>query len=301
MIVEWGEVKRDKSFKLDPLSLNNPKDSIIESKKYFVRIENLAHIPLSQKIYSLDIYDESKNKIGVITNNNTQNIINTELLIDDSFCELANVLLEYQNQYGLNEVGLEVGYERNNEIIFPLKVKPLNDKGLSYDWSIKNSTDKNASQSVYGSRRSGGTRKHAARDLYTNPLTEVIAIADGKVLEQKNFYEGTYQITVLHETSQYGKFIIRYGEMDKNSILVKDGDEIKQGQILGKTGKMNGIKNYMLHFEFYTNGTRDDVKGNGVLTMKGKNAFQRRDDIADPLEILQEGYKNTFDSKGRDK
>ena len=80
-ILEWGEVKRDKNFKLDPLSLNNPKDSIIESKKYFVGIENLAHIPLSQKIYSLDIYDENKNKIGVIANHNTQNIINTELLL----------------------------------------------------------------------------------------------------------------------------------------------------------------------------------------------------------------------------
>ena len=32
MILEWGEVKRDKSFKLDPLSLNNPKDSIINLK-----------------------------------------------------------------------------------------------------------------------------------------------------------------------------------------------------------------------------------------------------------------------------
>ena len=28
-------------------------------------------------------------------------------------------------------------FGERNEIIFPLKVKPLNDKGLSYDWTIK--------------------------------------------------------------------------------------------------------------------------------------------------------------------
>ena len=97
-IVEWGEVKGDKSFKLDPLSLNNPKDSIIESKKYKVKLDN---IPM--------IIKDGYNK-ATLTNHNTQNIIDFEILIDDRFCELANVLLEYQNQYGLNEVGLEVGY-----------------------------------------------------------------------------------------------------------------------------------------------------------------------------------------------
>ena len=75
-------------------------------------------------------------------------------------------------------------FGERNEIIFPLKVKPLNDKGLSYDWTIKNPTDKNATQAVYGWNRNGGKRKYAARDLYTNPLIEVIAIADEKVLEQ---------------------------------------------------------------------------------------------------------------------
>ncbi len=31
---------------------------------------------------------KNNNKAGVITNNNAQNIINTELLLDDRFCEL---------------------------------------------------------------------------------------------------------------------------------------------------------------------------------------------------------------------
>lgn len=116
-IVEWGEVKREKrekSFGLHPLSLNNPERQFAESKKYFIHIENISPIPLSQKIYYLDIYDENNNKVGTITNNNTQNIINTELLIDDIFCDFANILLEYQREYSANRIKLEVGYERNN-------------------------------------------------------------------------------------------------------------------------------------------------------------------------------------------
>ncbi|WP_245596269.1 hypothetical protein [Helicobacter rodentium] len=79
--------------------------------------------------------------------------------------------------------------ENLKEIIFPLKVKPLNDKGLPYDWSIKNPTDIKATQTIYGRNRQGGKRKHAGRDLYTdffernvkNPKSniEIIAIANG--------------------------------------------------------------------------------------------------------------------------
>ena len=311
-IVEWGEVKREKSFGLHPLSLNNPARQFAESKKYFIHIEN---IPLSQKIYYLDIYDENNNKVGTITNNNTQNIINTELLIDDIFCDFANILLEYQRKYSANRIKLEVGYERNNEIIFPLKVKPLNDKGLSYDWSIKNPTDKNATQTIYGRNRNGGRRKHAARDLYTdffernikNPKSnvEIVAIADGEVLDKRDFYLDTKQVTILHETSKYGKFIVRYGELDSSRILVNIGDKVKQGQVIGYAGLMLKSGTHpsivphkqvmMLHFELYKDGSKIDVKkgGKDILSIAG-NIFERRNDIADPLEILQEGYKNTF-------
>ena len=313
-IVEWGEVKREKSFGLHFSSLNNPARQFAESKKYFIQIDNISPIPSSQKIYYLDIYDENNNKVGTITNNNTQNIINTELLIYDIFCDFANLLLEYQGKYAANRIKLEVEYGRNNEIIFPLKVKPLNDKGLLYDWSIKNPTDTNATQTIYGRNRNGGARKHAARDLYTdffernikNPKSnvEIVAIADGEVLDEGEFYLDTKQVTILHETSKYGKFIVRYGELDSSRILVNIGDKVKQGQVIGYAGLMlkgkpkihpNIIPNkqvMMLHFEYFTNG--NDTNVIGKLTDYSKLPFQRRNDIADPLEILQEGYKNTF-------
>ncbi|WP_237022245.1 hypothetical protein [Helicobacter trogontum] len=148
-IVEWGEVKREKSFGLHPLSLNNPERQFTESKKYFIQIDNISPIPLSQKIYYLDIYDENNNKVGTITNNNTQNIINTELLIYDIFCDFANILLEYQGKYAANRIKLEVEYERNNLRLSGKEwVKEYKEKGGQSKGSMLNDLEYNFKKNV---------------------------------------------------------------------------------------------------------------------------------------------------------
>jgi hypothetical protein len=80
------------------------------------------------------------------------------------------------------------------------------------------------------------------------------------------------------------------------------GDKVRKGQVIGYAGFMidNGkhpriVQDKivtMLHFEYFTNGA--DTKD--VFTVKNdpNNKFKRRKDLADPLEILKEGYKNTF-------
>ena len=77
---------------------------------------------------------------------------------------------------------------------------------------------------------------------------------------------------------------------------------MRKGQVIGYAGFMinNGKHPYiveneivtMLHFEYFTNGANID----DPLTVRNdpNNKFQRRKDLADPLEILKEGYKNTF-------
>ncbi len=197
----------------------------------------------------------------------------------------------------------------SGQIIFPLKVKPKNDKeGVwkNYYWaaSLK---DSNASQAIFGRNRSGGARKHAARDLYTEPLTEIVAICDGEVKSISTYYYGTWQITIKHETNDGRKFFIRYGEVDPKSIVVKVGDKVKQGNTIAKTGLMinpktnqhpsiiSGQTVYMIHFEYYTGS-------DGLETPPPNNTggtvppYDRRKDIHDPLDILQEGYKNTFEN-----
>jgi len=202
-------------------------------------------------------------------------------------------------------------------IIFPFKVKPINDidgELSNYYWGAK-LNDTNASMAIFGRNRSSN-RKHAGRDLYSNckPVSkaengfEVVAIAPGKVIASQEFYLQTNQLSIRHKTEDAREFIIRYGELDPKSITLKVGDSVKQGQILGKTGVMKNKNGpaaipiagktahnvSMLHFEYFTgNGFSLDDASN--LTIKEHGVYSRRDDIADPLAILLEGYRNSFD------
>ena len=196
-------------------------------------------------------------------------------------------------------------------IIFPLLVKPLNDPQGSlknYDWT-KMLEQKGASQAVFGRGRSSG-RKHAGRDLYSNihpinqakPGDKVISIAPGRILRIVPFYLETYQVSIKHTTTDNRTFIVRYGELDPASIThLKEGHPINQEDRIGNTGvltRKNGKaasivdKNNvsMLHFEYFT-GKNESLDTADNLTQKGKNKYSRRSDMADPLEILLEGYR----------
>ena len=80
------------------------------------------------------------------------------------------------------------------------------------------------------------------------------------------------------------------------------GDKVRKGQVIGYAGFMinNGKHPYiveneivtMLHFEYFTNGA--NTKDAFTVKNDPNNKFKRRKDLADPIEILKEGYKNTF-------
>ncbi|WP_231889184.1 glycoside hydrolase family protein [Mangrovibacter phragmitis] len=199
-----------------------------------------------------------------------------------------------------------ISQTKKKEIIFPFKVKPKNDiEGVwkQYYWAASLS-DSNASQAIFGRNRSGGSRKHAARDLYSEPLTEIVAISQGIVRSISTYYMGTWQITVEHTTADGRHFYIRYGEVDHSSIVVSNGEQVQQGAVLAKTGLMinsatgqppgiiPGQTVYMLHFEYYP-GNNDTPPPNNTPALP----FKRRSDLRDPIEILREGYRNTFDEE----
>lgn len=190
-------------------------------------------------------------------------------------------------------------------VIFPLKVRPLNDAGGSFANQWTKTARANAA--CFGSgrkKKGGGVRRHAARDLYAQDLTEVVAIAPGKVLRVAAFYCQTHAITIKHETSDGRKFVIRYGEVDPATICVKQGDPVTQGQLLGKTGILKNAdgsklivtqgKNVsMVHFEAFSGANGLD----SATDLSGSHGeYLRRADLIDPLTLLQEGYLNTFKS-----
>ncbi len=192
--------------------------------------------------------------------------------------------------------------ERDKQVIFPLTVKPENDSEnfwKHYDW--RNTQQSN--MAAYGTNRNGGSRKHAARDLYTKPYENVVAICDGIVLDSQRFYCQTNQVTIKHKTNDGREFLVRYGELDPSSIQVHIKDSVIQGQLIGRTGKLlesdgtptvirDGRVIFMLHFELYSG--EDGLNISIPLTNRSRLPYQRRSDLQDPLALLDEGYKNTF-------
>ena len=253
------------------------------------------------------INQDTKYGINLLSKDNMNSFIN-------SFNESKSITRVDKGMWVDGDKEALVKIEIGNEIVFPLKIKPLNDKGMKYDWTLM-VDDKRAKQSVFGKSRNDGTRKHAARDLYTDmpPRTnanelaftsnvEIVSIADGEVIQTGPFYYKTDHITIQYDTVEFGSFIIRYGEVDPSRVKVKVGDKVRKGQVIGYAGFMinNGKHPYivdseivtMLHFEYFTNGANKDDPL--TVTNDPNNKFKRRKDLADPLEILKEGYKNTF-------
>lgn len=215
------------------------------------------------------------------------------------FEQLANYNQNQENRSWLSNV-----YHKyvSSELIFPLKTLPLNYKNgffRAFDFTASSGTH----QATFKSNRDNGARLHAARDLYTEPYAEIIAMTHGKVIDVAPFYMGTSQITIEHTYSIDGenKMIVRYGEVDPLSIAVKIGDWVNKGQVIGKTGKLikngkplmviNGKVVYMLHLEIYTGKLGNNVAVN-KLTTSG-NKFTRRADLIDPIDILKLALDNT--------
>jgi len=142
---------------------------------------------------------------------------------------------------------------------------------------------------AFGASRSKGRRAHAGCDLYFPVGTTIHAITAGTVrAEPYEFYEGTDALEIDH-----GTFVARYGEIQKGSAMVHKGDQVTPGQPIAKVGKLDSIKDSMLHLELY------DKSAQGALTQKigptKKTAkgvpFRRRVDLVDPTAKLNE-WKN---------
>lgn len=101
---------------------------------------------------------------------------------------------------------------------------------------------------------------HTGIDLHCQPSSEVFAIEDGVVLKIKPF-TGTKADSPWWEDTDYLGVLspsgyIVYGEIE---ALVKEGDKVKSGQLIGKVKRvLKKDKNKpmdMLHLEFYTKET----------------------------------------------
>ena len=129
----------------------------------------------------------------------------------------------------------------------------------------------------FGSGREGGTRKHAAADLYHIVGEPIYAVDDGEVIDTYEFYSSTYAVEVQHPG-----FIIRYGEIkQKLPDGVSPGVKVKAGQIIAYIGQMKCCRP-MLHFEMFSG------EGKGPLSDLPRLPYKRRSDLLNPTSKLLE-------------
>ena len=98
----------------------------------------------------------------------------------------------------------------------------------------------------------GGARRHSGVDLKTKPNDEIYAAFDGEVVASGPYYGYGNCIRIKHA---YGLETL-YSHQSKN--MVKKGDKVKAGQVIGLTGRTGRATTEHLHFEVSFDGKRLD-------------------------------------------
>lgn len=202
------------------------------------------------------------------------------------------------------------------ELLFSFRTIPLNHPDGFKTKAYKNFdyTLKEDNAATFGYKRGNpSVRLHAARDLYYEVDEPIYAIANGIVKNIQKFYRDTWVIEIEHEYQQIKGYniVVRYGEVHKNGILIKEGDRVIRGQQIAKIGLLvpHVIQPYpdkrgMLHIEIYTgeeSGSlfgRSSVKYGDMLYAKStkyatSRSFKRRKDLFDPLTLLKKMFINS--------
>ena len=136
-----------------------------------------------------------------------------------------------------------------------------------------------------GYRNLGGTEYHGGMDLVALDDKNVYAIADGKVdatpYEANGF--GYYVRQLLPDGTR-----LYYGHMAKDSICVKAGQTIKQGDklgVMGSTGRSTGAHTHIEHRIKGTSKTSLDIsKFTGIPNKVGTYEAEDSIDYAEKVQ-----------------
>lgn len=98
-----------------------------------------------------------------------------------------------------------------------------------------------------------GSRSHAGIDLGGKRGSPIYAIEDGVIDRTKRQDNGALQIVMRGESG--AKFY--YGHMDK--VLIKGGQRVAAGDVIGTMGDSGSPGAVHLHFEFWRSGGESDA------------------------------------------
>jgi len=135
-----------------------------------------------------------------------------------------------------------------------LTAKKTLDKIMSKGQFI-NPTDKFRITSQFGQRTApttGASTNHNGIDIATPHGTPVVAPADGEVLVVNETAQGGKQIIIIHNDGY------KTGYAHLSEQLVTVGQNVKQGQLIAKTGNTGIGTGAHLHFTLSYNGVKID-------------------------------------------
>ena len=97
----------------------------------------------------------------------------------------------------------------------------------------------------WGASRDGGIRKHKGIDIHARKGTPVVAISSGVVVNRDHTPIGGK--TLWLKSDDYG-WVAYYAHLDKQ--LVKEGQYVKKGQVIGTVGNTGNARSTPPHLHF---------------------------------------------------
>ncbi len=117
-------------------------------------------------------------------------------------------------------------------------------------------------QGHFGAPRDGGARRHAGLDLSCPEGTPVLAAHDANVelAGWAGGYGNVVYLTERHELplGAHAAIQTRYAHLRAGGIAVRQGAQVRRGQLIGYSGNTGNSTGPHLHFEIRLNGTAVD-------------------------------------------
>ncbi len=103
-----------------------------------------------------------------------------------------------------------------------------------------------------GVQISGG-KLHSGIDLVGKKDSKIICVKDGEVIHSGWNNSYGYSVEIKHINDDGTEFYTLYAHMQENSLRVKRGENVKEGQVIGIQGTTGNSTGDHLHFEIRTN------------------------------------------------
>ena len=168
---------------------------------------------------------------------------------------------EYFPAEGARQLTYETPWSYGEDLLFVLQI-PV---GEPADYELELTTepvllfpvagkDERAIQSFWGAPRDGGRRKHEGNDIFAPKGTNLLALTDGEITRLTNSGIGGKTVWLYDRDRD-----LRYYYAHLDEQLVRKGQRVRRGDIVGTVGNTGNARTTPphLHFGIYANGAID--------------------------------------------